>query len=57
VPLDHAGLHPGPKLAERRQFFTTADTVADLDELRRALGVGKLSFDGSRSRHCLLTGP
>lgn len=29
-----------------RQFFTTADTVADLDALRRALGVDKLSFDG-----------
>jgi pimeloyl-ACP methyl ester carboxylesterase len=33
-------------IGERRQFFTTADTVADLDELRRALGVDKLSFDG-----------
>lgn len=29
-----------------RQFFSTADTVADLDALRRALGVDKLSFDG-----------
>ncbi|MBV9730639.1 MAG: alpha/beta fold hydrolase [Pseudonocardiales bacterium] len=29
-----------------RQFFTTADTVADLDALRRALGVDRLSFDG-----------
>jgi pimeloyl-ACP methyl ester carboxylesterase len=29
-----------------REFFTTADTVADLDALRRALGVDKLSFDG-----------
>lgn len=29
-----------------RQFFTTADTVADLDALRRALGVQRLSFDG-----------
>jgi pimeloyl-ACP methyl ester carboxylesterase len=33
-------------IGERRQFFTTADTVADLDELRRALGVDKISFDG-----------
>jgi pimeloyl-ACP methyl ester carboxylesterase len=33
-------------IGERRQFFTTADTVADLEELRRVLGVDKLSFDG-----------
>ncbi len=33
-------------IGERRQFFTTADTVADLDELRQALGVDKISFDG-----------
>jgi pimeloyl-ACP methyl ester carboxylesterase len=29
-----------------RQYFSTADTVADLDALRQALGVDKLSFDG-----------
>jgi len=29
-----------------RQFFTTADTVADLDALRQALGVDKVSIDG-----------
>jgi pimeloyl-ACP methyl ester carboxylesterase len=29
-----------------RQFFTTEDTVADLDALRRALGVDKLTIDG-----------
>ncbi|HET9253967.1 MAG TPA: alpha/beta fold hydrolase [Pseudonocardiaceae bacterium] len=29
-----------------RQYYSTADTVADLDALRQALGVDKLSFDG-----------
>jgi len=29
-----------------RQFFSTADTVADLEALRQALGVDKLSLDG-----------
>jgi pimeloyl-ACP methyl ester carboxylesterase len=29
-----------------RQFFTTADTVADLDALRQAMGVDKISIDG-----------
>lgn len=33
-------------LGEARRFFTTADTVADLDALRQALGVDKLSIDG-----------
>jgi pimeloyl-ACP methyl ester carboxylesterase len=33
-------------LGGRRAFFTTADTVADLDDLRRALGARRLSFDG-----------
>jgi pimeloyl-ACP methyl ester carboxylesterase len=32
----------GPK----RRFFTTADTVADLDELRAALGVKRWTLDG-----------
>jgi pimeloyl-ACP methyl ester carboxylesterase len=29
-----------------RQFFTTADTVADLEALRQTLGADKLTFDG-----------
>ncbi|HWK27128.1 MAG TPA: alpha/beta fold hydrolase [Solirubrobacter sp.] len=33
-------------LGPRRRFFTTADTVADLDALRRALHVDKLALDG-----------
>jgi pimeloyl-ACP methyl ester carboxylesterase len=33
-------------LGARRAFFTTADTVADLDDLRRALGVDRVTLDG-----------
>ena len=33
-------------LGDRRRFFTTADTVEDLDALRRALGVDELALDG-----------
>jgi pimeloyl-ACP methyl ester carboxylesterase len=33
-------------LGDRRQFFTTADTVADLEALRIALGADKLALDG-----------
>ncbi|MFI8326682.1 alpha/beta hydrolase [Streptomyces sp. NPDC085529] len=33
-------------LGVRRDFFTTADTVADLEDLRRALGVGSWTLDG-----------
>jgi len=34
-------------IGDNRRFFATADTVADLDTLRRALGVDKLSLDGA----------
>ncbi|HKU56286.1 MAG TPA: alpha/beta fold hydrolase [Gaiellaceae bacterium] len=34
------------KLGARRRFFGTDDTVADMDALRRALGVDKWSLDG-----------
>jgi pimeloyl-ACP methyl ester carboxylesterase len=34
------------KLGARRQFFGTDDVVADMDALRRALGVDKWSLDG-----------
>jgi pimeloyl-ACP methyl ester carboxylesterase len=30
----------------RREFFATADTVADIEVLRRALGVARLTLDG-----------
>lgn len=33
-------------LGDRRRFFTTADTVDDLEALRIALGAGKLLLDG-----------
>ena len=34
------------KLGSRRQFFGTDDTVADMEALRRALGVDRWSIDG-----------
>ena len=34
------------KLGARRQFFGTDDTVADMEDLRQALGVDKWSLDG-----------
>ena len=33
-------------LGDKRRFYTTADTVADLDLLRDALGADKLTLDG-----------
>jgi pimeloyl-ACP methyl ester carboxylesterase len=33
-------------LGDRRGFYTTADTVADLETLRQALGVNQLTLDG-----------
>ena len=33
-------------IGDERRLFTTADTVADLDALRRALGEQKVAFDG-----------
>src|SRR3954467_10378780 len=35
------------ELGATRQFYTTADTVADLEALRQALGVDKLSLQGT----------
>jgi pimeloyl-ACP methyl ester carboxylesterase len=34
------------KLGNRRQYFGTDDVVADIDSLRRALGVDKIALDG-----------
>ncbi len=34
-------------IGEKRRFFTTADTVEDLDALRRALGERKIALDGT----------
>jgi pimeloyl-ACP methyl ester carboxylesterase len=35
------------KLGPQRAFYSTADTVADLDALRAALGAAKLTLDGT----------
>lgn len=34
------------RLGDDRRFYATADTVADLDLLRQALGAGKIALDG-----------
>ena len=34
-------------IGDERKFFTTADTVEDLDALRRALGERKIALDGT----------
>jgi pimeloyl-ACP methyl ester carboxylesterase len=34
------------RIGAKRRFFTTADTVADLDQLRAALGVDRWTLDG-----------
>jgi pimeloyl-ACP methyl ester carboxylesterase len=36
----------GERIGARRRFFTTADTVADLEDLRVALGASRLALDG-----------
>jgi pimeloyl-ACP methyl ester carboxylesterase len=36
----------GGAVGAKRRFFSTADTVADLDLLRRSLGTAKLTLDG-----------
>jgi pimeloyl-ACP methyl ester carboxylesterase len=36
----------GAAVGDKRRFFSTADTVADLDMLRAALGAPKLTLDG-----------
>jgi pimeloyl-ACP methyl ester carboxylesterase len=36
----------GRRLGARRPYFTTPETVADIDELRRALGVQRVALDG-----------
>ena len=47
VPPDSAVQACVAALGPARAFYTTADTVEDLDALRGALGVEKLSLDGS----------
>jgi pimeloyl-ACP methyl ester carboxylesterase len=46
-PLSSAVHACARSLGDKRWFYTTADTVADLDTLRHALGVRTLTLDGS----------
>jgi pimeloyl-ACP methyl ester carboxylesterase len=46
VPPPRAVTGCARRLGPRREFFSTADTVADLDDLRAALGEQKLTIDG-----------
>ena len=45
VPTRTAVVACAKAIGPRRRFFSTADTVADLDALRTALGVEKLTID------------
>jgi pimeloyl-ACP methyl ester carboxylesterase len=46
VPPAEAVRDCGAAVGAKRRFFSTADTVADLDLLRGALGAAKLTLDG-----------
>ncbi|MCB8901005.1 MULTISPECIES: alpha/beta fold hydrolase [unclassified Streptomyces] len=46
VPTPGAVTACAKNLGVNRNFYTTADTVADLEDLRRALGVGSWTLDG-----------
>ncbi|MEP6954639.1 MAG: alpha/beta fold hydrolase [Solirubrobacteraceae bacterium] len=46
VPSRAAVADCARRLGARRGFFSTADTVDDLEDLRRALGARKLALDG-----------
>ncbi len=46
VPTPDAVRACGDTLGPKRAFYATSDTVADLEDLRRALGVERLSLDG-----------
>jgi pimeloyl-ACP methyl ester carboxylesterase len=46
VPPPKAVTACARRLGPRREFFSTADTVADFDDLRAALGERKLTIDG-----------
>lgn len=47
VPRTSAVRGCAQSIGDNRRFYTTADTVADLDTLRQALGVSKLTLDGA----------
>jgi pimeloyl-ACP methyl ester carboxylesterase len=46
VPTRRAVVSCARAIGPKRRFFTTADTVEDLEALRRSLGVDKLTLDG-----------
>ena len=46
VPSAAAVRQCAAAIGPRRQFFATADTVADIEALRRALGAPKITLDG-----------
>jgi pimeloyl-ACP methyl ester carboxylesterase len=46
VPTKGAVTACATSLGKRRSFYATRDTVEDLDDLRAALGVKKLTLDG-----------
>ncbi|MFF0789525.1 alpha/beta fold hydrolase [Streptomyces spiralis] len=45
-PTEQAVKDCAAAVGERRRFYSTGDTVADLELLRRALGVRKMTLDG-----------
>jgi pimeloyl-ACP methyl ester carboxylesterase len=47
VPPARAVQECARRLGPNRRFYSTADTVADLEALRVALGAGKLTLDGT----------
>ena len=47
VPPPSAVQACAQSIGDKRRFYTTADTVADLDTLRQALGVRTLTLDGA----------
>jgi pimeloyl-ACP methyl ester carboxylesterase len=47
VPPPRAVQECAQSIGNDRRFYTTADTVADLEALRQALGVGTLTLDGA----------
>jgi pimeloyl-ACP methyl ester carboxylesterase len=46
VPTRRAVVSCARAIGPKRRFFTTAETVEDLEALRRSLGVDKLTLDG-----------
>jgi integrase len=47
VPPPSAVQACAQSIGDTRRFYTTTDTIADLDALRQALGVSTLTLDGA----------